>query len=561
MTETVKEVADPSLADQSLVRAKGDGAERPSKWARKKDKMMCYRCSETGHFVSECKAELCVYCLKPTHGAAKCPLTIGPLPDVTIYGVSSQDLMFFESPASMTTIHAPDAGFTGTVTATRGVLTVDQIVQQLKELVSSTFRWEPVLIADNVFKVVFPTKEDLARLLKFGMCRVASTSIVLEFDAWKCEEPKGRPLPQIWVHFARAPSRATNDFQVTWSLGLLIGKTEEVDMVYTRAKGVARMLVSFLDIELVPDEVIWTFEGMRYTLQLEIESPRLFDVPDTDKDTHMTDGDDASGSKDNAEGSKDTGPNGYPKQTTNTQQKQPNHSAGTGPSNSALHQDLRFGAFEPASAPAKIGSRAASSESSLPRFLGKTPRSNKGSVQSKSLLQPLSLEEYLAGSKGASSMLECVHVVPTPPSGVVPVISNNACMDGGIAAGLGSAPTCQPLLAVNPSQLMHVHEGDASALHAGAATLAMPEGAAATDGMMLCSESSTPRLDGPREYDPAAAAESSNGSSASTGGAELGSTLCTANPEDNFEDVVVSMDGPDFISKVSTEFAPIAASP
>ncbi|KAE8773875.1 hypothetical protein D1007_53827 [Hordeum vulgare] len=264
---------------------------------------------------------------------------------------------------------------------------------------------------------------------------------------------------------------------------------------------------------------------------------------------------------DNAEGSKDTGPNGYPKQTTNTQQKQPNHSAGTGPSNSALHQDLRFGAFEPASAPAKIGSRAASSESSLPRFLGKTPRSNKGSVQSKSLLQPLSLEEYLAGSKGASSMLECVHVVPTPPSGVVPVISNNACMDGGIAAGLGSAPTCQPLLAVNPSQLMHVHEGDASALHAGATTLAMPEGAAATDGMMLCSESSTPRLDGPREYDPAAAAESSNGSSASTGGAELGSTLCTANPEDNFEDVVVSMDGPDFISKVSTEFAPIAASP
>ncbi|KAI5013106.1 hypothetical protein ZWY2020_028060 [Hordeum vulgare] len=120
MTDTVKEVADSSMADQSLVSAKGDGAERPSKWARKKEKMMCYRCSETGHFVSECKAELCVYCLKPSHGAAKCPLTIGPLPFVTIYVVSSQELMFFESRAATATIHAPDAGFTGTVTVTRG---------------------------------------------------------------------------------------------------------------------------------------------------------------------------------------------------------------------------------------------------------------------------------------------------------------------------------------------------------------------------------------------------------------------------------------------------------
>ncbi|KAE8787229.1 hypothetical protein D1007_38845 [Hordeum vulgare] len=202
MTETVQEGADSSLPDQNLVSAKGDGVERPSKWARKKDKMVCFRCSETGHFVS--KAELCVYCLKPTHDTAKCPLTIGSLPVVTIYGVSSQDLMFFESPAATATIHAPDAGFTGMVTVTRGVLTVEQIVQQLKELVSSTFRWEPVLIADNVFKVVFPTKEDLARLLKFGMCRVASTSIVLEFDAWKCEEPKGRPLPLDLGAFCRS---------------------------------------------------------------------------------------------------------------------------------------------------------------------------------------------------------------------------------------------------------------------------------------------------------------------------------------------------------------------
>lgn len=167
--------------------------------------MTCYRCGETGHFVSECKADLCEFCLKPKHGSVQCPLTVGPMPMVTIYGVCCQELMFFESPTVTTAIHAPDVAFTGTVTVARGTMSAEQVVQQLRELVSSTFRWETVLIAENVFKVVFPTKEDLARLLKFDMCRVPSTSCVLEFDAWKSEEPQGVPLPQIWVRFTGGP--------------------------------------------------------------------------------------------------------------------------------------------------------------------------------------------------------------------------------------------------------------------------------------------------------------------------------------------------------------------
>ncbi|KAE8810291.1 hypothetical protein D1007_13021 [Hordeum vulgare] len=198
-----------------------------------------------------------------------------------------------------------------------------------------------------------------------------------------------------------------------------------------------------------------------------IESPTLFDVPDSDKDTHMTDGDDASGSKDNTEGSKDTGPNDFPKQTTTPQQNQPHPGTDTGPNNTILHRDLRFGAFDPASAPAKIGSWAESP--SLPRFARKTSRNYKGSVQSKSALKPLSLEEYLVGAKATSTTLPIVLGAP--------VTSTSAgLMEDGTADGLGP-PTCQPQVA-DLSQCTQLLADEAEALIGHAAAPARVEEAA-----------------------------------------------------------------------------------
>ncbi|KAI5015923.1 hypothetical protein ZWY2020_059750 [Hordeum vulgare] len=115
-------------------------------------------------------------------------------------------------------------------------------------------------------------------------------------------------------------------------------------------------------------------------------------------------------------------------------QNQPHPGNDTGPNNTIVHRDLRFGAFDPASAPAKFGSRAESPR--LPRFAGKTSRIFKGSVQSNSALKPLSLEEYLLGAKATSTKLP---IVPGAP-----VTSASAgLMEVCTADGLGH-PTGQP---------------------------------------------------------------------------------------------------------------------
>ena len=53
------------------------------------------------------------------------------------------------------------------------------------------------------------------------------------------------------------------------SLGIMVGRPERVDMDFTRAHGIARLLVSVLDIEYVPEVVKWAYRGQIYNLMIE----------------------------------------------------------------------------------------------------------------------------------------------------------------------------------------------------------------------------------------------------------------------------------------------------
>lgn len=68
-------------------------------------------------------------------------------------------------------------------------------------------------------------------------------------------------------------------------------------MAFTRANGVARLLVSVLDIEFVPDVVKWTYRGQIFNLEIEFEDTDLFAEALAGTDVDMHKGDDSSGAK------------------------------------------------------------------------------------------------------------------------------------------------------------------------------------------------------------------------------------------------------------------------
>ena len=135
--------------------------------------------------MADCTKELCDYCLKSQHVSGEFPLLSGPKPVVNIFGVCCQELMFFESPDVAPSTHVMEGSFPGVVRVTNGFMMEAQIVQQLCELAPGNFQWNLVKLENQTYKVEFPTKEDQLHTLKFAMCRVPSTNIIMEFDEWK----------------------------------------------------------------------------------------------------------------------------------------------------------------------------------------------------------------------------------------------------------------------------------------------------------------------------------------------------------------------------------------
>ncbi|KAE8767300.1 hypothetical protein D1007_61376 [Hordeum vulgare] len=163
---------------------------RANKAARKKEKLTCYRCGVSGHFVVDCTTILCDICLKPGHTDATCPLLLVPKPIMNIHRVCHSKLMFFETPGSSSVLNPPrlESSRTGMVKVTNGELTAEQVSQQMKRLVSETYSWDPIRVYENSYQVEFPRREDLQRLLTFGVSK-AMPSLGEDVDGKNFEHP------------------------------------------------------------------------------------------------------------------------------------------------------------------------------------------------------------------------------------------------------------------------------------------------------------------------------------------------------------------------------------
>nr|XP_040244197.1 mucin-1-like [Aegilops tauschii subsp. strangulata] len=264
-------------------------------------------------------------------------------------------------------------------------------------------------------------------------------------------------------------------------MGIMVGKTEKVDMAFTRAHGVARILVSVLDIEFVPDVVNWTYRGEVFPLEIEFEDAALFAEAMIGNDVDMHEGDDSAGAE-GAPTDKST------REGTNGSHPVAQTGDGTGvepaPSPSVPMTSLRFGSFEPASAPPRLWSDRVDSDEAFEQSLPLLEFEDAGGAQAGCSVRTSSVR-ILVGSGDGESVVAPPEALS--PSGVAAAAAPSVALGEG---GLGQAALTPTSPFTSPTSASLVMTGPAGAGSGGprqAASALSPSGVAAAPAPSVAS--------------------------------------------------------------------------
>ncbi|XP_051181965.1 uncharacterized protein [Lolium perenne] len=270
---SIREGGDASMSVQNMETS---SVESLSARAQKKiDKRLCLRCGENGHLAESCTAILCLYCEKTSHDSINCPLHAMPKPVAITYGVSRNELMFHEIPASSEVTFRHDSGKVGKISVSGGVLSAQEIVKELEWIIPGNHQWDLVNTDDGAFKVTFPSKADMARMTKIINVPVPGTTMFLVFEEWSAADLDPFFLTQVWVRVQGCCYKERCDYLSLFGVGSLIGKTKEVDMAFTRTHSEARMLVEVTRAEFIPTTTIdHTYDGKGYGLIFKVEEQK-----------------------------------------------------------------------------------------------------------------------------------------------------------------------------------------------------------------------------------------------------------------------------------------------
>jgi hypothetical protein len=146
-----------------------------------------------------------------------------------------------------------------------------QIVQELNWLIPNTEQWDIQSIDGNNFREVYPTKQDLARMKRIKRVPVEGMAQVLHFEDWATKDIDSWDLFYVWVRIRGCPDDLRRDYLGLFALGSLFGITQEVDMLFTRDRGIVRQRISVVDPEAIPGKANHTYDGKGFSFDVEVE--------------------------------------------------------------------------------------------------------------------------------------------------------------------------------------------------------------------------------------------------------------------------------------------------
>jgi hypothetical protein len=151
-------------------------------------------------------------------------------------------------------------------------MTTQEILAELDVLVPGNKQWELEVVGNGVYKVILPTKSDMARLRKVNDLEVDSKRKMV-FEEWSSKHVEKCGLYDIWVRINGCLENLCRNYLALFAMRSLVGKAKEIDMKFTREHGVVRARIDCSNPNAIPSNVSHFYDGEGFTVYFEIEAP------------------------------------------------------------------------------------------------------------------------------------------------------------------------------------------------------------------------------------------------------------------------------------------------
>jgi hypothetical protein len=98
---------------------------------------------------------------------------------------------------------------------TDGELSAPNVVSELERLIPGGWMWKVEEIGKDNFKIVFPSKAELLRMVEWGVVQTKVQNAKLQIEERVVDNEVKYVLPTVWVQFTGLP-RHLRDYQIMW---------------------------------------------------------------------------------------------------------------------------------------------------------------------------------------------------------------------------------------------------------------------------------------------------------------------------------------------------------
>jgi hypothetical protein len=125
------------------------------------------------------------------------------------------------------------------VRVVEGNMNVMQVRMEMERLVLAKVSWD-VEIEKNMFKIVFPSKGEMLRMIEWGELQTKDQKAKLVIEELGGGRDIKQVMKKVWVQMAKLPSEL-RDYLTIWAISTILGVTKNVDMSFTRQYNCPRM--------------------------------------------------------------------------------------------------------------------------------------------------------------------------------------------------------------------------------------------------------------------------------------------------------------------------------